>query len=173
MWCIYMYICAVWLVAQLCPTLCDPMDCSPPDSSIHGDSPDKNTRVDCHALLQGIFPTQVSCIAGRLFTIWATREVHLCVCMYAYIYTVEYYSATKKNEIMRLVSTWVDLEIIVLSEVNQKETNTMWYHLYVESKVWHKWTYLWNRHILTDLEKRIVVAKGEGEWGRDRLGVWN
>ena len=58
MWCIYMYICAVWLVAQLCPTLCDPMDCSPPDSSIHGDSPDKNTRVDCHALLQGIFPTQ-------------------------------------------------------------------------------------------------------------------
>ena len=47
------------------------------------------------------------------------------MCMYAYIYTVEYYSATKKNEIMRLVSTWVDLEIIVLSEVNQKETNTM------------------------------------------------
>jgi len=82
-----MYTCAMWLVTQLCPTLCDPMDCSPPDSSIHGDSPDKNTRVDCHALLQGIFPTQVSCIAGRLFTIWATREVHLCVCMYAYIYS--------------------------------------------------------------------------------------
>ena len=47
------------------------------------------------------------------------------MCMYAYIYIVEYYLATKKNEIMRLVSTWVDLEIIVLSEVNQKETNTM------------------------------------------------
>ena len=34
------------------------MDCSPPGSSAHGDSPGKNTRVDCHALLQGIFPTQ-------------------------------------------------------------------------------------------------------------------
>ena len=37
------------------------------------DSPGKNTGVGCHALLQGIFPTQVSCIAGRLFTIWATQ----------------------------------------------------------------------------------------------------
>ena len=48
------------LVAQLCPTLCDPVDCSPPGSSIHGDSPGKNTGVGCHALLQGIFPTQRS-----------------------------------------------------------------------------------------------------------------
>ena len=47
----------VFLVAQLCPTLCNPVDCSPPGSSIHGDSPGKNTGVGCHALLQGIFPT--------------------------------------------------------------------------------------------------------------------
>ena len=33
------------------------MDCSPPGSSVHGDSPGKNTGVACHALLQGIFPT--------------------------------------------------------------------------------------------------------------------
>ena len=48
------------LVAQLCPTLCDPMDCSPPGSSVHGDSPGKSTGMGCHALLQGIFPTQES-----------------------------------------------------------------------------------------------------------------
>ena len=47
------------LVTPSCPTLCDPMDCSPPGSSVLGDSPDKNTGVGCHALLQGIFPTQV------------------------------------------------------------------------------------------------------------------
>ena len=47
-------------VAQSCPTLCDPMDCSPPGSFVHGDSPGKNTGVGCHALLQGIFPTQGS-----------------------------------------------------------------------------------------------------------------
>ena len=42
------------------PTLWDPMNCSPPGSSVHGDSPGKNTGVGCHALLQGIFPTQES-----------------------------------------------------------------------------------------------------------------
>ena len=47
------------LVAQSCPTLCDCMDCSPLGSSIREDSPDKKrTGVGCHALLQGIFPTQ-------------------------------------------------------------------------------------------------------------------
>ena len=46
------------LVAQSCLILCDPMDYGPPGSSVHGDSPGKNTGVGCHALLQGIFPTQ-------------------------------------------------------------------------------------------------------------------
>ena len=48
----------VCLVTQSDPTLWDPMDCSPPGSSVHGDSPGKNTGVGCHALLQGIFPIQ-------------------------------------------------------------------------------------------------------------------
>ena len=48
------------LVAQLCPILCDPVDCSPPGSSVHGDSPGKNTRVGCLFLLQGVLPTQGS-----------------------------------------------------------------------------------------------------------------
>ena len=46
------------LVAQLCLTLCNPMDCNLPGSSVHEDSPGKNTGVDCYALLQGTFPTQ-------------------------------------------------------------------------------------------------------------------
>ena len=48
------------LVTQSCPTLCDPIDCSLPGSSVHGDSPGKNPGVGCYALLQGIFPTQGS-----------------------------------------------------------------------------------------------------------------
>ena len=53
---------AKWLclVSQTCPTLWDPTDCSPPGSSVHGDSPGKNTGVGCHALLQGNILTQES-----------------------------------------------------------------------------------------------------------------
>ena len=40
------------LFVQSCPTLCNPMDCSLPGSSVHGDSPGKNTGVSCHALFQ-------------------------------------------------------------------------------------------------------------------------
>ena len=48
------------LVAQSRQTLCDPVDCSPPGSSDHGDSPGKNTGVSCQSLLQGIFLAQGS-----------------------------------------------------------------------------------------------------------------
>ena len=47
-------------VAQSCPTLCDPMDCSLPRFSVHGIFPGTNTGVGCHFLLQRIFPTQRS-----------------------------------------------------------------------------------------------------------------
>ena len=55
--CVCVCVC-IHLVSQSCPTLCDPRDCSRPGASAHGDSPGKNTGVGCHALLQGIFPTQ-------------------------------------------------------------------------------------------------------------------
>ena len=42
------------LVAQSCPTLCNPMDCSLPGCSVHGDTPGKNTGVGCLALLQDL-----------------------------------------------------------------------------------------------------------------------
>ena len=45
-------------VTQSCPTLCDPTDCSPPGLLCPRDSPGKNTRVDCHFLLQGFFLIQ-------------------------------------------------------------------------------------------------------------------
>ena len=45
-------------VAQSCLALCNPKDWGPPGSSVHGDSPEKDTGVGCHALLQGIFLTQ-------------------------------------------------------------------------------------------------------------------
>ena len=46
----------MWLVVQSCPTPCEPIECSPPGSSVHGDFPGKNTGVGCHFLLQGNLP---------------------------------------------------------------------------------------------------------------------
>ena len=57
---IYIVLCVVCLVSQSNPTLCNPMDCSPPGSSVHGNSLGKNTGVGCHALIQGLFLTQGS-----------------------------------------------------------------------------------------------------------------
>ena len=48
------------LVVQACLTLCKPMVCRRPGSFVHGDSPNNNARMGCHALLQGIFPIQGS-----------------------------------------------------------------------------------------------------------------
>ena len=75
----------LYLVTQLCLTLCDSMDCNLPASSVHGNSPGKNSVVGCQSLLQGIFLTQGSnprlCIrrqAGRFFTTSATwKAPHL------------------------------------------------------------------------------------------------
>ena len=50
-----------------------------------------------------------------------------------FVYTTEYYSAIKKNEIMSFAAIWMDLEIIILNEISQMEKDI--YHLYVESKV--------------------------------------
>ena len=58
--CLSLSLCAVCLVTPSRPTLCNPINCSPSGSSIHGDSPGKNTGVGCPALLQGILSTQRS-----------------------------------------------------------------------------------------------------------------
>ena len=58
----------VWAKAlQSCPTLCNPVDCSLPGSSVHWDSPGKNTGGGCCALLQGNFPIQGGCVQSPQF----------------------------------------------------------------------------------------------------------
>ena len=67
-------------VAQSCPTLCGPMDCSLSGSSVHGIFQARVLEWIAISFSRGSSrprnQTQVSCIAGRRFTIWATREAH-------------------------------------------------------------------------------------------------
>ena len=58
LWLVTTVCCVLCLVAQLYPALWDPMNCSPPGSSVHVGSPGKNTGVGYHALLQGNLPNQ-------------------------------------------------------------------------------------------------------------------
>ena len=44
-----------------------------------------------------------------------------------YVYTVEYYPAVKKNEIMSFAAIWMDLEIIILSDISQRKKNIVCY----------------------------------------------
>ena len=113
-------VCAKWI--QLYATLCSPMDCSPPGSSVHWDSLDKNTGVGCHFLLQGIFPTLGSnlsllhrqagsvplappgepgkwcTIVGLVFISLMTGGVeHLFTCLLATCFPVKEFFCTLKN----------------------------------------------------------------------------
>ena len=62
--------------------------------------------------------------------------VHTCTGMRAHTHThtVEYYSAIKKNEILSFATTWMDLEIITLSEISQKERKKFLYNI---TYMWH------------------------------------
>ena len=68
------------LVAQLCPSVCDPMDCSPPGSSVHGTLQAAILEWVAIPFSRGSFQprdwTWVFCTTDIFFTIWATREAH-------------------------------------------------------------------------------------------------
>ena len=73
------------------------------------------------------------------FTIARTRKQSNCprteewIKQMWYIYTLEHYSAIKRNELMPFAMTWIDLHIVIQSEVRKNKTNIIQYHLYVES----------------------------------------
>ena len=83
------------LVTQSCLTLCDPMECNLPGSSVHGNSPDRNTDVRCYALLQGIFPTQglnpdLPHCRWILYHLSHQGSPYIYMYVYIYIYTYIY-----------------------------------------------------------------------------------
>ena len=47
------------------------------------------------------------------------------------VHTAEYYSAMKMDKIMLLAATWLDIEVIILSEISQRRINTIGCHLHV------------------------------------------
>ena len=81
-----------------------------------------------------------------------------------YIYTMDYYSAIKRNEIRSSVVMWMVLESVIQSDVREKQI------LYINAYIWNleKWyrqTYLQGRNRDTDIEKGLMYRVREGESG--------
>ena len=84
----------------------------------------------------------------------------------AHIYTVEYYSAIKNNEIMPFAATWMDLQVIILRKVSETEK---------DKYITHMWNLIFLNDIneiiyktetrLTDFENKVMVTKGETRGG--------
>ena len=106
---------------------------------------------------------------AALFTIAKTRKQPKCLSTDEwikkiwYIYTVEYYSAIKKNEIMPFAATWMDLDIIILSEVNQTEKDK-----------YHDITYMRNLKEMVQLNllTKQTHRLREGTYGYQVEGWW-
>ena len=79
-----------------------------------------------------------------------------------HIYKTEYYLAIRKNEIFPLLTTWMDLEGFMLSEISQRKTSSM---ISLISKK-NKWT-----NKLIDIENILMVDRWEGGWGMGEKGI--
>jgi len=87
------------------------------------------------------------CLSQHYFTIakkwkqlkcpWTEELIKIC-----YIYTMEYYSAIKKNKFMPFVAISTQLVILILIEASQIETKAIGNHLLMPSKIWNRRTYL-------------------------------
>ena len=108
-------------------------------------SPDENTGVGCHSLCQGIFLTRdwtwVSCIAGRLFTIWATREDYLT------LITSHFWDRQVQTVLLHCRTSgtpnWAPLEQNSTILFQQR-----WWEITSTFSFWDgkvlKWLYIWN-----------------------------
>ena len=84
-----------------------------------------------------------------------------------YIYTMEYYSAIKKDDIMPFAATWTELENLILSEMSQKDNDK--YHMIspITGIYYPAQMNISSEKKIMDLENRLVAARWEREGGRD------
>ena len=106
--------------------------------------------------LLGIYPQDTGMLFWRdactpmfiaaLSTIAKVWKEHKCpskdewIKKMCFMYTMEYYSAVKKNEILPFATTWMELEGIMLSEISQRKTKIIWLHSYEDFKRQNRWT---------------------------------
>ena len=96
---------------QSCPTLCDPMECSPLGSSVDGILQARILEWVAISFSRGCSQprdwTQVSCTAGRCFNLWDTREAPLHIYVFVYVYIHHMYMYTASSLPILSMNTWI------------------------------------------------------------------
>ena len=124
------FCCCCCLVSQSCPTLCNPMDYSPPGSSVHGILQARTLEwVAIPSSRGSSWPrdqTQVSLTAGRFFTLWATREAQEYWSGYRLSLLQEIFPNQESNHRVswiagRFFTMWAMKSIIFLNLVHTQE----------------------------------------------------
>ena len=121
-------VCVCVFVTQSCPILCDPIDCSPPGSSVHGILQARTVEWAVFSYSRGSFQTrawtQVSCTESRLFTIWATR---------ADLHSIQYYAICfLLLKALLWGQSMISTQYMVLSGHNQEQ-----FWLLLHGSDWH------------------------------------
>ena len=103
--CVCVCVCArVCVCAQLCPTLCNPMDHSLPGSSVHGIIPARMLEWVATFSSRGSSQcrdwTCISCIAGRIFHQWATREAHVWCLLHTYSHNTAQWFSQREGSLL-------------------------------------------------------------------------
>ena len=122
------------LFAKSCPTLCNSMDCSPPGSSVHGILQVRMLEWVAISFSRGSSQsrdqTQVFCIAGRLFTVWATRESNPAIPLLR-LYTKKSKTLTQKGTFTPVFTAALFTIAMILKQSNylsmDKWRKKMWY----------------------------------------------
>ena len=136
--CVCVCVCVHMLVAQLCPTLCDPVDCNPSGFSIHGILQARILEWVAMPLSRGSSQSRnwSSVSKGRFITIWATREaLSVCYnCTHTHTYRIAWDNYRFNiSEILKRVNTYTKKLSIVYLKFR-------FLHL-----IWQPWLYLFTR----------------------------
>ena len=101
---------------------------------------------------------------------WLTLSLYTHTHTHTHIFIKKYYSAIKKKDILPFMTTWIDLEGIMLREIRQRKTNTIWFHSYRESKQQNKWTIIIKQKQTHRYEEQTHCWQEEGMcvWSKGR-----
>ena len=133
------------LVNELCLTLWDPMDGSPPDFSVHGILAGKNTGAVYHFLLQGIFQTQrsthVFCISRQIPYHWAAWEAPCINCLSLHIALPRFVFPFTSWRTCVVVFFLSCFSVFGYQRPNCYE---LYVHIFVWMFVFNSYTFVWN-----------------------------